>query len=360
MAERSKANRPLAEDEARADVPDTLAEAGTAELANTEAAAVATTGTLAANAAVATRDAQPQRAAAVSADAQNVTDAALPSKGYGEFVKEVGLAVAEAQKALDDNSVEAALKLAATEIPALVALNQVVNEDGEIEKVEPVIQKDAKLIQYIQPTFYQWKQVTLYARFDVKTFKANAATEITSNVHIDTSTNGSVGYGLVGKANWNANANFNSQVDTSVDASYATAQSTGTSYMLAVLEPRTDTRFPPPIIAVQGPRLRLTSTVESLPPATEQEPKTATLTVELYKKDGFKATGNKIVELTLQGPGQLAASSITLAQTDPNNNTRLSGTVILTRRPADPADTVVIRASLGTLVGTLAVKFLSA
>lgn len=346
----------MASSKSQKDAPTELAEsanfseevhAGEAILAANTDAAVATTAIMADLAG--TDVLPPARATAMPPD---VSGAALPSKAYGEFVKEVGLAVAMSQKALDENSRDIALALANTNVPALIALNQVVTEDGEIESVTPVIQSDAKLIQYIQPTFYQWSRVTLFARFDVQSFQANADTKITSNVNINASGSGSVSGGLF-RGSANVQTNFNSQVDTNVDASFATAQSSGSSYLLAVLEPRTDTRFPPPILAVQGPRLRLIASKQSVAVADTVP---VELIVTLFKKDGFRSTAGKTVELDKQGPGTLSVSDVTISAV-PDDTTRMRGTVLLTRAAGDSGGTVTIRASLGTLTTSVTITY---
>lgn len=333
-----------------AQLPEAAHAGEAALIANTDAA-VATTAIMAGLAGAA---APATAAAATTATAtpQDVSSAALPSKAYGDFVKEVGMAVAMSQKALDENSRDIARALATTDVPALIALNQIVNEDGEIISVTPVIQENAKLIQYIQPTFYQWSRVTLFARFDVQSFQANADTKITSNVNINASGSGNVSGGFF-KGSANVQTNFNSQVDTNVDASFATAQSSGSSYLLAVLEPRTDTRFPPPIIAVQGPRLRMVASKQSVASADTAP---VVLTVTLFLKSGFKSpAADKTVELDKQGPGTLSLSEVQISAT--TDTTRMSGTVSLTRAAGDPAGTVTIRASLGTLTTNVTITY---
>jgi hypothetical protein len=328
-----------------AQLPEVVQAGEAALIANTDAA-VTTTAIMAG---LAGADAPtPARATATPPD---VSGPGLPSKAYGEFIKEVGMAVAMSQKALDENSKDIALALAGTEVPALIALNQVVNEDGEIESVTPLIQLDAKLIQYIQPTFYQWSRVTLFARFNVKSFQANADTHITSNVNLDASGSGNVSAGFF-KGSANAQTNFNSQVDTKVDASFATAESSGSSYLLAVLEPRTDTRFPPPIIAVQGPRLRLIASRQSV---AKDDTAAVTLDVTLFKKTGFSGT-SKTVELDKQGPGTLSSNEVLITAMT-GDDKRLKGTVSLTRAANEAAGLVTIRANLGTLTTSVTITY---
>jgi subtilisin family serine protease len=303
-----------------------------------------------------------------------VSGQALPSSSYGKFIRRVGLAAADAQKSLDENSVESAIALAETEVPALIAMNQVVNEDGEIEQVEPVVQENARLIQYIQPTFYQFRTIRMFARFNVSSFDASGETNITSarsgrnDYYGRASASGRaestfLGIGIgggraSGSSSFEGGGSFDRDSSTSVDSSFEAARSSGYSYMYAELTPRTDTRFPSPIVAVQGPRLTLSASANDLPaPAADAtSPATLELTVTMFKKDGFRQPTGKTVEFQLNGPGILGASSIVLTPVQ-GDNKRLQGTVILSRRASDSSGTATITASIGTLVSSLSVDF---
>jgi hypothetical protein len=307
-------------------------------------------------------------------EAGSVADSVLPNAAYGDFVKQVGLAVAEAQKALDKNSVEAAQLLASTKITALVALNQVIDEDGVIEAVQ-ALTKEVDLIAYIQPTFYQWSNVTLFARFDVREFSADGHVKIGSSVNTSSSSSGFggslsggflssfFGSGSIGGSTNRSSSSRNSTTDINTESS--NALSAGTSFMQAVLEPRTDTRFPPPILAIQGPKLTLTTSPTTVPPPTPGTPgppatpsiapPPATITITLFKKGGF-STGNKTVDLTQEGPGTLSATSITLTSVT-GDNERQRATVTLSRSVTDPPGTVTVRATLGGLTTAVSILF---
>src|SRR5215212_8172010 len=81
-----------------AQLPEVVQAGEAALIANTDAA-VATTAIMAGLA-----GADAPAATNATATPQDVSSAALPSKAYGDFVKEVGMAVAMSQKALDENS----------------------------------------------------------------------------------------------------------------------------------------------------------------------------------------------------------------------------------------------------------------
>lgn len=302
--------------------------------------------------------------------ADQIDKQALPSAAYGDFVKQVGLAVAEAQKALDDNSVEATIKLSKTTIPALIAMNQVVDENGEILSIKPVIQPDSALIQYIQPTFYQWSSVTLFATFRVSAFDAKGQTVIESSRSgsaSTTSAGGGLGFGPGGFSarvgGSGGRSSSSSQSSTEVDTAFESAQSTGQSSMLAVLEPRTDTRFPPPIIATQGPRLSISSNSNSLAlPADPAGPAPqAKLEISLIKRDSdFLESDVKLVDVKLEGPGELVGSipvNLTRGKTPGSDPKRLVGSVDLKRVDRTSVGDATVRVSLGILSSSVTLSF---
>jgi hypothetical protein len=300
-------------------------------------------------------------ALASATTADDISSQTIPSAAYGDFVRQVGLAVADAQKALDDNSVAAAVKLANTQVPALIALNQVVNEDGEIERVEPVIQQDARLIQYIQPTFYQFSRVQMFARFDIRDFESDGSTKIqSSRTSFGANANFRASSGLAalfGGVGGGSSTSFNTTSSgTEIDSEFNSSSASGTSYMFAELRPRTDTRFPAPIIATQGPRLSMAAAANTLPAPLGDDAATMEITITLFKKGGFGNANNKAVDLVLNGPGQLSNSSVALAPVA-NDTQRLSGKVSLSRRKADLAGTATIRATLGGLTAVVTVDF---
>jgi hypothetical protein len=95
---------------------------------------------------------------------QELLDVPLP-----EMVLKLALGIAEAQKALDENSVETAQALAETEIPVVLAVTQTIAADGTVSYAQaPPI--DVSLIQIgLLPTFYQFSEATIEVTMDIKT-----------------------------------------------------------------------------------------------------------------------------------------------------------------------------------------------
>jgi hypothetical protein len=95
---------------------------------------------------------------------QELLDVPLP-----EMVLKLALGIAEAQKALDENSVETAQALAETTIPVVLSVTQTIAADGTVSysQADPV---DVSLIQIgLLPTFYQFAEATIDVTMDIKT-----------------------------------------------------------------------------------------------------------------------------------------------------------------------------------------------
>lgn len=95
---------------------------------------------------------------------QELLDVPLP-----EMVLKLALGIAEAQRALDENSVETAKALADTTLPMVMGVTQTIAADGAVTFVNaaPV---PVSLIQIgLMPTFYQFAEATIEVTMDIKT-----------------------------------------------------------------------------------------------------------------------------------------------------------------------------------------------
>ncbi len=95
---------------------------------------------------------------------QELLDVPLP-----EMVMKLGLGIAEAQRALDENSVETSKLLAETTVPLVLAMTQVIAADGTVSftQADPI---DVSLLQIgLMPTFYQFAEATIEVTMDIKT-----------------------------------------------------------------------------------------------------------------------------------------------------------------------------------------------
>jgi hypothetical protein len=154
---------------------------------------------------------------------QELLDVPLP-----DMVLKLALGIAEAQKALDENSVETAKALAETELPLVLGVTQNIAADGTVTftNAPPV---NVSLIQVgLMPTFYQFAEASIEVTMDIKT-----TTSIESNLKIGTKAK-------VGFACWSASVS----VDVSHNRKFG-KEVRGTSRLLTRMVPVP----PPPRIA---------------------------------------------------------------------------------------------------------------
>lgn len=141
-----------------------------------------------------------------------------------EMVMKLGLGVAEAQRALDENSVETAELLAETTVPLVLAVTQTIAADGSVSFVnaDPV---EVSLLQIgLMPTFYQFSEATIEVTMDIKTTSSR-------ETNVKVSAKAKVGFGC-----WSASVS----VDVSHNRKFGkTVQ--GTSRLITKMVP-----VPPP------------------------------------------------------------------------------------------------------------------
>jgi hypothetical protein len=95
---------------------------------------------------------------------QELLDVPLP-----DMVTKLALGIAEAQRALDENSIETAQELADTPIEVVPALTQTIAADGSMtfDAAAPV---EMSLLQIgLNPTFYQFAEASIEVTMDIKT-----------------------------------------------------------------------------------------------------------------------------------------------------------------------------------------------
>lgn len=95
---------------------------------------------------------------------QELLDVPLP-----DMVAKLAIGVAEAQRALDENSVETAIALADTEIDVVPALTQNIAADGTVTFVQADAIEMSLLQVGLNPTFYQFQEASIEVTMDIKT-----------------------------------------------------------------------------------------------------------------------------------------------------------------------------------------------
>ncbi|MEI6848314.1 MAG: hypothetical protein WCK32_09895 [Chlorobiaceae bacterium] len=111
-----------------------------------------------------------------------------------EMVMKLGLGIAEAQRALDENSVETAKMLADTTVDLVLGISQEITDTGvTFTSTTPV---KVSLLQIgLLPTFYQFSEATIEVTMDIKT-------TMSTETNIKVSAKASVGF-----ACWSASVN---------------------------------------------------------------------------------------------------------------------------------------------------------
>jgi hypothetical protein len=145
-----------------------------------------------------------------------------------EMVLKLGLGIAEAQRALDENSVETAKMLADTNVKLVLAVTETIAADGKVSftNADPV---EVSLLQVgLMPTFYQFSEATIDVTMDIK---VTTSTEFNLKV----SSSAKVGFGCF-SASVNVDASYNRKFGKEVH---------GTSHLTTKMVPVP----PPPRIA---------------------------------------------------------------------------------------------------------------
>lgn len=120
---------------------------------------------------------------------QELLDVPLP-----DMVAKLALGIADAQRALDANSVETAVALATTTIPVVPAITQTIAANGTVTftQADPI---EMSLLQVgLNPTFYQFAEASIEVTMDIKT---TTSTETSIKVGVQAK---------VGFACWSASA----------------------------------------------------------------------------------------------------------------------------------------------------------
>lgn len=252
-----------------------------------------------------TREASaPGPLGAVTASESDITKELLEGNpAFGSFIKTVGLAVAEAQTALDKNMVATAKAISETQIDVIAVFEQrLKDDDGMMDEGIVHLQK-LPLINYLMPTAYNWSKVFLQADMYVSEFNNAHGFNIkgkTKTAAGGLSFGGGFGFALGG-----AYADFSQNVDASYSQDYAA----GKLHMEATLEPRKEIELPKPFVLQKGPQLKATvgkredidkDGKPTMVPA-QIVGRQVSITVTLKLSNGDPAA-NKTVEMSVDNP----------------------------------------------------------
>ena len=176
---------------------------------------------------------------------------------FGELIKKTGAAVADTQKLLNKTSAASATALAETLVDVVAVEEKVYNDSGVLtaRRAHTLPQP---LVNFIDPTFYQWSQVRLQGEFIAREFTSESgsstdASQSQSSVGIKLG--GLFGIGFAsGSGSYSASGSSTSVTsETSEDLSYGRIRAN------AQLVPRPDVTVRRPNQVIQGPRLSILS-----------------------------------------------------------------------------------------------------
>ena len=145
-----------------------------------------------------------------------------------EMVMKLGLSIAEAQRALDENSIETTQMLSAATVDLVMAVTQTIDAEGTVLFVNSAPVNVSLLQIGLLPTFYQFSEATIEVTMDIKTTSSR-------ETNIKVSAKGKVGFSL-----WSASV----RVDVSHNRKFGKVVQ-GTSRLVTKMVPVP----PPPRIA---------------------------------------------------------------------------------------------------------------
>jgi len=185
---------------------------------------------------------------------------------FGEMIKEMALAIAEAQLELDMNSIAVASSLAQTTLQpqtVVVAIEETVNEDGDITATNVLLNdNELSLLAFgLNPTFYQFSESIIEVKMEI-TMRSSSEFDFATNTNFSVrnkftvkggfKTGGLAGF-LFGKASTSVENTTTTAFSTSINSRYKRkfgVEAHGTSLLKTTLLP-----VPPPERSV--PRVRV-------------------------------------------------------------------------------------------------------
>ena len=264
-----------------------------------------------------------------SAEANVTNEIADAGPAFGTFLRSIGMAVADTQKALDLSMVQTAEALSKQSVKIAAVFEQVVDDDGQLGDSQ-VHMADVPLITLVTPNALSFTQVHVTADMEVEEFTNAKGLKIKKN-HTDFNLNARAKYSMFGGFGASGGTNLNVTSDGHEEnTSDASDKAAGKLHMEATIEPR-EIPIPQPFVVQKGPRLRLVPgerrdlKADGTPATTPADVKMRELTITAYlvKADGAPLAGT--LQVTCD-----AAFPFTVATTNSKANTTAEDTGILT------------------------------
>ena len=108
---------------------------------------------------------------------QELLDVPLP-----DMVAKLAFGIAQAQRALDDNSLNTAIELAKTKIDVVPLITETIANDGSVTIAEADPIKMSLIQVGLFPTFYQFAEASIEVEMDIKT---TTSTETNVKVNVE-------------------------------------------------------------------------------------------------------------------------------------------------------------------------------
>jgi hypothetical protein len=298
----------------------------------------------------------PTAVIAAAAAAPPVAESAIEDElarggpAFGSLVREVCLAIAASQAALDENLVKTAKALSETSIKVVSVFEQRLDDEGEITEGKAILQ-DLPLVNFITPIGYQFSEATIVSDMQVSEFNsANGFNVQAKSQSFSAGLNAGFsrrsGFSISGSA---AFANSSSEVAGS--NTFGQDSAAGQVHVEVKLRPRPEFSVGKPTIVQAGaPVIRL------LPGAATDiaTGRSLQIAVDVRKADGTP-NGGKTIGVTAE-PASLIVTSTNNSLTTDATTGKLT---LVLERSGDPTNTVkgTLTIFLGLVTKSIAVEF---
>ncbi|MEA2338477.1 MAG: hypothetical protein QOE82_2484 [Thermoanaerobaculia bacterium] len=215
---------------------------------------------------------------------------------FGELIKGVGLAAAETQLKLTENSAATTSKLASTLVDVIAVQETQIDDLGNITGSKTHVQR-LPLLNFVDPAFYSYPQIKIEGHFVMSSF----ATDTNTNVDTSSSSFGA-GFsfsrtpGLFGGTSIGGGARATSSSSSS-NLATQTSQATavGRMRMCAQLAPQAGLGVPNPVQVVIGPSLSiLEQQITEAEDADHNLTRTMAILIQYRDKDGKPIKGKAL------------------------------------------------------------------
>lgn len=264
---------------------------------------------------------------------------------FGELIKQLGGAVADTSRKLNETSAKTANALAQTLVDVIAVQETIYLDDGSID-TSKVHTRKLPLINFIDPAFYEWREVRVQAVFVAEEMTAASSS---TNLNTKSSTDVSGSFLMLGLGYKDSGSQEASRSDSSLD------RSTGNVRINARLRQMPDIGVRKPRQSVRGPRLAiLPGQILDIKEEGKLVARTCAVLVEYHRRDGTPLDGKTIAVDTDGVSWKLTGG----AQTDANGRLALElRRELLGEEPETAPGDVVVTARVGLVNTSVTITF---